>query len=479
MLKPVILVSICSIAFLGTYFSPNQQNEELMPIQKLDSVALLPVAANYINYCASCHGSKVEAFADRTWKHGKTRENLFQSIKNGYENGGMPSFKAGLKENEIYDLADYILKGIANVDRYAFEKPAIKVNFFEAKGQNIKLDTIARDLGIPWAMQFLPNGEMLVTERSNKLYLIPKKGKPTLITGLPEAWVEMQGGLFDIRLHPQYKTNNLIYVSYAAYKIVGKDTLSTTAVIKANFDGKKLYNQTKIFEALPYAKTRYHYGAKLEFDDQNHLYVSVGDRGSSKTSPQSVNTYPGKIHRLKDDGSIPADNPFVDTEGSVKSVFSYGHRNPQGIAINPLTKELWANEHGPRGGDEINIVRKGKNYGWPVISYGINYNGTTFTEKFEQEGMEQPVSYYLPSIAPSGMAFVTGNKYKNWKGNVLSGSLRFNYLNRSVIKDNKIIEEEILLKDVGRLRDVKMGPDGYIYIATETPGYIFRLIPVK
>ncbi len=300
-----------------------------------------------------------------------------------------------------------------------------------------------------------------------------------LVPGLLPARVEMQGGLFDIRLHPQFKKNKLLYISYAAYKVAGKDTLSTTAVMRARFDGKKLYDQSTIFEALPYAKTRYHYGAKLEFDENNYLYVSVGDRGSSKTGPQGLKTAAGKIHRMMDDGRIPSDNPFIDSLDAIKSTFSRGHRNPQGIAMNPFTKELWANEHGPRGGDEINIVRKGNNYGWPVISYGINYDGTTFTEKFAQDGMQQPVLYWIPSIAPSGLAFVNSNRYKNWKGNVLSGSLRFNYLNRSVIKDNKVIEEEILLKDVGRLRDVKMGPDGHIYIATETPGYIFRLMPVQ
>jgi len=478
MVKPIIIISLSFAIFSATYFSPpNKQDIKQTSIAyNTEDTA---VASIYKSYCSGCHGNKVEAFADRVWKHGKTREKLFVSISTGYENGGMHGFKAAFKTEEIYALADYILKGIANTDRYTFEKPSVKVNFFESKNQNIILDTVAANLGIPWAMAFLPGGKMLVTERSNKLYLVPKKGKPTLITGLPEVRVEMQGGLFDIRLHPQYKKNNLIYLSYAAYKIEGKDTLSTTAVMKANFDGKKLYNQVKIFEALPYSKTRYHYGAKLEFDKSNRLYISVGDRGSSKTGPQGLTSSPGKIHRINDDGSIPVDNPFVDTVGAVKSTFSYGHRNPQGIALNPFTNELWANEHGPRGGDEINIVRKGKNYGWPVISYGINYDGTTFTEKVTQEGMEQPVVYWIPSIGPSGMAFVNSNKYKNWRGNVLSGSLRFNYLNRSVIKDNKIIEEEILLKDVGRLRDVKMGPDGYIYIATETPGYIFRLIPVK
>jgi glucose/arabinose dehydrogenase/cytochrome c553 len=479
MLKPAIITSLCSFIYLGTFLGSYKEEKAYKITPTVVKFEIDNAANNYLNYCASCHSSKVEAFADRNWKHGKSRENLFQSIKNGYENGGMPSFKAALNDEEIYDLADYIIKGIANAERYNFKKPTVKVNFFESKSQNIKLDTIGRNLGIPWSMAFLPDGSLLVTERSNKLYLIPKKGNPKLISGLPKVLVEMQGGLFDIKLHPHYKKNNLVYITYAAYKVEGKDTLSTTALMIANFDGDKLYNQKKIFEVLPYSKARYHYGGRLEFDDENHIYISVGDRGSSKSVRPNVKTYSGKIHRLNDDGTIPQDNPFIEVEGSVKSVYSYGHRNPQGLVMNPFTKQLWENEHGPRGGDEINIIEKGKNYGWPAITYGLNYDGTVISKQNAAEGMEQPIIYWIPSIAPSGMAFVKGKKYKDWEGSVLSGSLRFNYLNRSVIKDNKIIEEEILLKDVGRLRDVKMGSDGYIYIATESPGYIFKLLPVK
>ena len=478
MFKLSILTFIGSLAFLSVFLHPEAARPTADRYRN-DTAVIRNAASNYTLYCAGCHGNKVEAFADRAWKHGKSRENLFLSIKSGYENGGMPGFKAAFKDEEIYDLSDYILKSIANVDRYTFAKVKKKVNYFKSKHQNIKLDTVGRNLGIPWSMAFLPTDEILVTERSNKLYLLKKGQQPRLIAGLPKVWVEMQGGLFDIKLHPKFEKNRLLYVSYAAYKIAGRDTLSTTAVIKATFDGFTLSNHVTVFEVLPYAKTRYHYGARLEFDGQNNLYISVGDRGSSKTSPQSTAKFEGKIHRIKDDGSIPMDNPFVQSTESVKSVYSYGHRNPQGMAFHPVTKQLWSNEHGPRGGDEINLIKKGKNYGWPVISYGINYDGKPFTDKTSHEGMEQPVIYWIPSIAPSGLAFVKGNRYKNWEGSILSGSLRFNYLNRTVIKGNRAVEEEILLKEIGRLRDVRMGPDGYIYIATESPGYIFKLLPVK
>jgi glucose/arabinose dehydrogenase len=182
---------------------------------------------------------------------------------------------------------------------------------------------------------------------------------------------------------------------------------------------------------------------------------------------------------MHDDGSIPSDNPFIDSIGAVKSIYSYGHRNPQGIAFHPITKDLWEHEHGPRGGDELNRIKPAVNYGWPVISYGLNYDGTTFTNLLEKEGMEQPVHYWTPSIAPSGMTFVTSDKYGDWENNLLVGSLRFKYLNRVVIEDGKVIKEEMLLKNIGRLRNVNIGPDGYIYVSVEKPGYVFRLIPVK
>lgn len=211
------------------------------------------------------------------------------------------------------------------------------------------------------------------------------------------------------------------------------------------------------------------------FDNKNRLYVSFGDRGERDINPQDLYRMPGKIHRVNDDGSIPVDNPFVDQEGVKKSIFSYGHRNPQGLAFNPLTHDLWQHEHGPRGGDEINIIKPKKNYGWPVISYGINYNGTVFTKLLEKEGMEQPIHYWTPSIAPCGMTFVTTGLYKEWNNNLLVGSLRFGYLNRCVIENNKVIKEEVVLKGIGRLRNVAIGPDGYIYINVESLGIFLGL----
>ena len=249
--------------------------------------------------------------------------------------------------------------------------------------------------------------------------------------------------------------------------------------MRARLNGNKLVDQQVIFRGDHDNDRSHHYGCKLAFDDKGHLFFGIGDRGQHYDFPQNLNNTNGKIHRINDDGSIPKDNPFVNTKGAVASIYSYGHRNPQGTSINPLTGELWESEHGPRGGDEINLIEPGKNYGWPVISYGINYNGTILTELTEKEGMEQPIHYWTPSIAPCGMTFLTGDKYKKWRNNLFVGSLRFQYLERVVINGHAVTHTEKLLQGIGRVRNVVIGPDGLIYVATETPGKIVRLVPVE
>ncbi len=433
---------------------------------------------NYQTYCASCHGEKVEAFVDRKWKHGNARSELVASITNGYTNLGMPTWKGVLSDKEVGDMADLILESLKSVDQYKFAgKPTS--NIFASEGQTVKLDTVTKGLDSPWGMAFLPDGDLLVTDRSGSVYRVSKSGEKTKLTGGPTALVEGQGGLLDVALHPDFATNGWVYLSYSASKTEGSETLSTTAVMRAKLAGNTLTEQKVIFEALPYAKTRHHYGSRLAFDKQGYLYVTVGDRGSEQENPQVLDRDAGKVHRLHDDGRIPADNPFVGQTNAHGSVYSYGHRNPQGMTRHPQTGVIWTHEHGPRGGDELNIVKKGSNYGWPVICYGINYDGKPITNLTAKVGMEQPVTYWLPSIGPSGMAFVEGTKYPGWTGNLLMGSLRFQYLNRCVMKDNKVVKQEILLKNIGRLRNVKMGPDGYVYIAVEDPGYVFRLLPVS
>lgn len=436
-------------------------------------------AVNYKNYCGGCHGERMDAFVDRQWKHGNKKEDLFKAIKEGYANEGMPAFNETFSDKEIQDLADYIIKGIKNVDRYEpGEKPVS--NIFKTEGITIRLDTVATGFDIPWGMAFLPGDELLATERSGKLYRVKKDKSLQLISGSPEVLNKGQGGLMDVILDPAFAQNNTIYLTYSKFKTEDGATLATTAVLKARLDGNKLVDQKDIFVAKPWSRTQHHYGSRLQFGKDGYLYISVGERGNEKQNPQEIKDNDlGKIHRIKSDGSIPADNPFAKTAGAEASIYTYGSRNPQGMTIHPKTGAIWENEHGPRGGDEINILEPGKNYGWPVITYGINYNGQVISNLSAKEGMEQPIHYWIPSIAPSGMAFVTGNKYKGWEGNLLTGSLRFKYLNRSVLQNNKVVKEEILFRNIGRLRDVRMAPDGFIYIAVESPGIIYRLVPVK
>lgn len=434
----------------------------------------------YETYCSGCHGEKMNAFVDRDWKHGKGRTDLYKAIKEGYPNGGMPAFNKAFKEEEIFQLADYIITGIKNVDRYAGEnKPAS--NIFKTKSITIRLDTVVKGLQVPWSMAFLPGNEMLLTDRGGKLYHVNKEGNLIHVKGAPKVVNEGQGGLLDITLDPDFINTKFIYLSYSKANSSNSNE-ATTAIMKAKFENEKLTDQKDIFIARPYATTRHHYGSRMQFGKDGYLYFSVGERGNEKQNPQQIiGNDLGKIHRIKQDGSIPNDNPFYNIPGAATSIFSFGNRNPQGLTMNPLTGKIWETEHGPRGGDEINIIEPGKNYGWPIITYGINYDGNPMAPdtKTAKNGMEQPLHQWTPSIAPSGLAFVTGNKYKGWEGNIMSGSLRFQYLNRSVIKDNKIVAEEILFKNIGRVRDIRMGPDGYLYMAVESPGIIYKLVPIN
>jgi len=432
---------------------------------------------NYAEFCASCHGAKMDAFVDRKWQYGQSESDLFKAIKFGYEDDGMPAYAEAMSDQEINELVIYIKEGIQNVDEYTFEEKKNLDGVFVTEEGNVKLDTIATGLQRPWGITFLSNGHMLIADRSGDLYERTAKGQLIEIQGLPTIKEVGQGGLMDLEIHPDYANNGWLYFSYSKPH-VDDDSKVTTAVMRARLQNQTLIDKEELFEALPYSSRRHHFGCRLEFDREGYLYISVGDRGNRDDNPQALDNHCGKIHRIHDDGTIPADNPYVDTEGAMASIFTYGNRNPQGVAMNPLDGVIWQNEHGPRGGDEINIVNKGLNYGWPVISYGINYNGTTFTEETHQVGMEQPVMMWLPSIGVCGMTFVKSNRYPNWQNNLLSGSLRFKYLERAVIKNNEVVHREKILENIGRLRVVEVGPDGYIYVGVEEPGIVFRLMPI-
>ena len=333
-------------------------------------------------------------------------------------------------------------------------------------------ETVVDGIDIPWGMDFISENEILVTEKKGTLYRVTN-GEKAEVSGLPEIYKRGQGGLLDVALHPDYKNNKIIYFT-AGVHIEG-DEGGNTALYCGELNENSLSNIKLLYKGNPNTKKGQHWGSRIVFDNKGHLFFGIGDRGNRDANPQDLNRDGGKIYRLNLDGSIPEDNPFADQEGALKAVYSYGHRNPQGMTVHPETGEIWENEHGPKGGDEINIIQKGKNYGWPVITYGINYSGTSITDKTSMPGMEQPFYYWVPSIAPSGMAFSSSNVYKRWKGNLFVGSLKFKYLERLVIKRGKVVKREKILNDVGRVRNVKEGPDGYLYLGVEGKG-ILKLV---
>jgi aldose sugar dehydrogenase len=357
------------------------------------------------------------------------------------------------------------------------DKREDKKAFSEA---NLKVDTVATGLTMPWASALLPNGDLLVTERGGKLRLV-KDGKldPQEISGIPEVLYKGQGGLLDIALHPDYKTNGWIYISYSSPKKAGEegdDGGANTALMRAKLKDHALTDIQQLFKAIPNVKANVHYGGRIVFDKKGYVFLSLGERGQKENS-QSLAKDQGKVVRLHEDGKIPADNPFVKTEGARPEIWTYGHRNPQGLIINPTTGVIWEHEHGPQGGDELNIIEKGKNYGWPLITFGIDYDNSIISKDTARAGLEQPVAYWKPSIAPCGITFLSNDKYKEWKGDLLVGSLKFAYLQHLTVKGNKVTKREIIFDKIGRVRDVRMATDGNVYVVLESSGKVVRISP--
>jgi glucose/arabinose dehydrogenase len=472
--KTYLSATLIILTLVAIYsFAPNRA----MPDQ---SAAPEPrsAAANYQKYCAGCHGDNLEKFAAKSWMDEKGTGSAISSIKNGIADMGMPSFQKTFTIEEMEALAAYVKKGIPE-DRTTLKAAVKQDEVVVSESQSFVVDTVVTGLKVPWGLAFLPNGDLLITERSGSLYRFSKGKLSAPIEGLPALIAKGQGGLLDICLHPDYEKNGWIYFSFSSPNAQSTKTIANTAILRAKLQGNKLVEQQVIFKGTPETDKSHHFGSKLAFDKQNHLYFGIGDRGQHFDFPQKLDNTNGKIHRINDDGSIPSDNPFVKKQGALPSIYSYGHRNPQGTCIHPVTGELWVTEHGPMGGDELNQVQPGLNYGWPIISYGINYDGTILTEFTEKEGLEQPISYWLPSIAPCGMTFLTGDKYKKWRNNLLVGSLRFQYLERLVINGHSVQHREKLLEGIGRVRNVVVSPEGFIYVSIETPGKIVRLVPIE
>lgn len=367
----------------------------------------------------------------------------------------------------------------------AVVSPSVAQDVHRTDQHDYRVVTVADGLINPWAMAFLPGGDMLLTERPGRLRLV-RNGQlqATPIPGLPEIFVRGQGGLLDIVPHPDFASNRLVYLTYS--KPVGDN--STTALIRARFENDRLSEVEELFEAQSSGSG--HYGSRIAFDGNGYLFMSVGDRqapsrGDLEAHPaQDVSNHHGVVVRLHDDGRVPTDNPFVGQAGALPEIWSYGHRNPQGLIIDPATGDVWATEHGPQGGDELNLIEPGKNYGWPVIGYGVNYgSGSTIHEGTRREGMESPLHFWVPSIATSGLMMYTGDRFPEWRGDIFVGGMAGQRIDRLEMDGHRVAFEETVFYGMGRVRDVRQGLDGYIYVAIEDrggePTRIVRLEPVN
>ena len=344
---------------------------------------------------------------------------------------------------------------------------------YESVEHDFRVVTVAEDIQHPWSIAFLPDGDMLFTQRTGELRIV-RDGEllPVPVEGVPETRVINQGGLQEIAVHPDFENNRIVYVSYSK----PNGSRGTTALIRARFENDRLEDVEEIFEADAWNERGGHFGAKIAFDEDGYLFMSVGDRQSPPTGDlekhpaQDLTTHFGTIVRLMDDGSVPQDNPFVGDPNVRPEIWSYGHRNPQGLAFHPETGDLWSTEHGPQGGDELNLILPGVNYGWPVIGYGVNYrSGTAIHPSGEREGMEQPKTFWIPSIGASGLMIYDGDAFPEWRGDIFAGGLAATHrrLSRISVDGGRVMTRESLLHDVFRIRDVRQGPDGFIYLATD------------
>jgi aldose sugar dehydrogenase len=419
----------------------------------------------YASDCASCHGADMSggpasSLVDATWRYGGDDASMARSIRDGHPEAGMPAMGQSLNDAEIRALVVYIHErnNAFLVAHTKYNAPSPR-SIVQSEKESFKLESIMESgLDEPWAIAFLPDGRLLVTERPGRLRII-EGGRllPEPVRGMPAVYGG-EGGLLDGDKSP--------------------DGLGMTAVIRGRLRDGAFVDQQQIFKADPalYRKGGQRFGSRLLFDRKGHLFFSVGDR-AAPGDEQDLSHPNGKVYRVYDDGRIPKDNPFVNRPGAFPGIWTYGHRNPQGLVFSPITGELWEAEHGPRGGDELNILHPGHNYGWPVITYGINYDGTPITDHTAQEGMDQPITDWVPSIAASPIAFYTGSRFPHWKNNLFVGSLAAQELRRLVIEGHAVAHQEILFKGIGRVRDVVNAPDGYLYIVLNQPNRIERLVP--
>jgi len=452
----------------------------------------------YATQCAGCHGVNFEGGPGGSlmmgpWKHGRSAEEIFAGIKAGYPDKGMAPYGPQLSDSQIRSLTVMILEKQSGYAKSQIKVPRPVDNMTaQSKLHDYKIEPFVDGLKEPWSMAWMPDGRAIVTEKNGGLRII-ENGKllPEPIANVPatDTETEKQGGLFDVKLHPDFAKNQLIYLSFADKQTAPKGfRLNMTRVIRAKLEGNALRDIKDIFVAPPvnYGENG-NFGGRMAFGRDGMLYFSIGDRGQRQTAEsQKLSTVTGKIHRLRDDGTVPDDNPFVNTPNAVKSIWAYGVRNPQGLCFNPDTGDLWETEHGMRGGDELNVITKAANYGWPMTTYGTDYggkmpsyslNGKTAEAVTEMPGVTSPRTYWTPSIAVSGIEFYTGDLFPKWKGNLFVTSLVASELRRIEIADGKVVDQEVIFRGLGRLRFIVTGPDGALYVAR--PDRISRIVPAN
>ncbi len=449
------------------------------------------VAELYQENCMACHGEALKgglgpSLVDDVWIQGDSDEDIARVIREGVVLKGMVPYGNVLSTEQVRSLVIFIREmGQLAQTEGDESRQAPEDGVFKSEHHSFSLEKLASlEEDIFWSVSFLPDGSMLLTQFDGKLYVYRdgQLGEP--ITGIPEITVHGQGGLLEVQAHPEYAENGWIYLAYAEQSGKAEDNSLAymTAIVRGRIKDGKWVNQEDIFRVPPkfHKKGGAHFGTRFVFQD-GYLYFSIGDRGSMNDA-QDLTRPNGKVHRIHDDGRIAEDNPFVAQLEAYPSIWSYGHRNPQGLDQHPVTGEIWATEHGPRGGDELNRIRKGANFGWPVITYGINYNGKPISGITSAPGMEQPVHYWTPSIAVCGIDFYEGDAFPKWTGNLFVGGLSSEHLERFKLNGDEVVEHEVVLKGQGRVRDVSTGPDGSLYVILNAdrnkgPGAVYRLVP--
>ena len=439
------------------------------------------VAKVYEQNCASCHGANLQgarapSMLDDVWVQGADDDSLARSIRDGFPERGMPGWGTKFTGEEIRALVIFIREQRVKFQngQLVFPKPKDAL-LVETQLHAYELNTWVGDLEEPWSLAFLDAERAVVTEKRGQAWRIEggrRAAEP--IAGLPAVEAAGQGGLYDVVPHPQFAANGWLYFAFADPRPEG----SLTRVIRGKLRGNVLTAVETVFQAEPGhyipMRARVHWGGRIAFGPDGFLYFTLGERGQ-RDHAQELTRPNGKVHRLHDDGRVPADNPFRTRPQAVPSIWSYGHRNPQGLAVHPVSGDIFALEHGPRGGDELNLIRRGANYGWPVITYGMEYSGEPITARTHQEGMAQPVAYWVPSLGVCGMNFYTGELFPRWKHHLFLASLSAEELRRLELGDGGVVAQEIIFKGIGRIRHVITGPDGALYVLL--PQRIVRLAP--